>query len=125
MRYLLCFLVCLLAAPAFAAEPPREDGRYVVIISIDGFPGWALWDEQIPLPTIRRLASEGAHARVMAPSTPSVTWPNHTTVATGVHPEKHGLMYNGLLVRAGPGEPVHLDPRRDTADGAVLDEVLR
>jgi predicted AlkP superfamily pyrophosphatase or phosphodiesterase len=116
MRYQLWLLVCLVATPAFATGAPAADDRYVVIISIDGFPAWALWDEQVPLPTIRELARAGAHARVMTPSTPSVTWPNHTTLVTGVHPEKHGVLYNGLLVRAGPGEPVRVDPRRDKAE---------
>jgi hypothetical protein len=116
MRILLCLLVFLVTLPAAPAGAQGSDDRYVVIISIDGFPGWALRDEQIPLPNIRQLARDGASARGMTPSTPSVTWPNHTTMVTGVHPEKHGLLYNGMLVRGAAGEPVRLDPRRDKAE---------
>ena len=32
---------------------------------------------------------------------PVVTWPNHTTMVTGVRPAVHGVMWNGLLVRDG------------------------
>lgn len=72
--------------------------NYVVIISIDGVPSEALWDEQIPLNTIRSLALNGAWSQKFTPSTPTVTWPNHTTLVTGVHPEKHGVLTNGRYV---------------------------
>ena len=37
---------------------PTKD-RIVVVISLDGFPAYALDDPKIPLPTLRRLAKEG------------------------------------------------------------------
>jgi predicted AlkP superfamily pyrophosphatase or phosphodiesterase len=52
----------------------------------------------------------------MRVSNPSVTWPNHTTLITGVRPEKHGVLANGVLVRGGVGVPVAVDPRKDRAD---------
>ena len=39
----------------------------------------------------------------MKVSNPSVTWPNHTTMVTGVQPRRHGVLANGVLVRGGPG----------------------
>ena len=41
---------------------------------------------------------------------PAVTWPNHTSIVTGVTPAKHGLLYNGLPVRGGEGKPLRVEP---------------
>ena len=95
------------AAPALAA--PRR-GRHVVIISIDGFSAFSLRDETLPLPTVRRLARLGAAAGAMTPVNPTVTWPNHTSMVTGVTPARHGVLYNGLPVRPAPGAPLKVEP---------------
>ncbi|OGV58117.1 MAG: phosphodiesterase [Lentisphaerae bacterium RIFOXYA12_FULL_48_11] len=52
----------------------------------------------------------------MTVSNPSITWINHTTIATGVTPRKHGVLFNGLLVRRGPTLPPKVEPWRDKAD---------
>ena len=105
--------ICALATSVLGGPPAT---RHVVIISIDGFPAYLLNDVRQPLPTIRRLAATGAAAEGMHVSNPSVTWPNHTSLVSGVRPEKHGVLFNGVLVRAGAGEPVALDPKRDKTD---------
>ena len=46
---------------------------------------------------------------------PTVTWPNHTSMVTGVTPAKHGVVFNGLLVRE-PGVPPRVEPWRDRAE---------
>lgn len=102
----------LLAAPARAADAPAGE-RTVVIISLDGFPAWLWADPTLPVPTLRRLAAEGASAKAMEVSNPSITWINHTTMVTGVRPEKHGVLYNGLLVRQGPGKPPKIEQWAD------------
>src|SRR5262245_5930175 len=105
----LCFLasllVMLLSVPvAVSAAAPA---RHVIIISVDGLAAYLLDDPKAALPTIRKLARDGALAEGgMKVSNPSVTWPNHTTLVTGVRPEKHGVLANGVLVRSGPGVPV-------------------
>lgn len=74
--------------------------RHVVVISLDGYPAYALRDPQTPAPTIRRLIREGAWAPDgMTNVNPTVTWPNHTAMVTGVSPSRHGVIYNGLPVR--------------------------
>ncbi len=83
--------------------------RIVVVISLDGFPAYALDDPNIPLPTLRRLAKEGARAEAMVPVNPTVTWPNHTTMITGVNSAKHSVLYNGLALRS-EGVPVRVEP---------------
>jgi predicted AlkP superfamily pyrophosphatase or phosphodiesterase len=112
---LLSFCVALLlAVPAIVAQTPRRD-RHVIVISIDGLSAYSLADPLIPLPTLRALARDGAMAEAMLPVNPTVTWPNHTTLVTGVPPERHGLLYNGLPVRAGEA-PLPAPP----AAGAAL-----
>ena len=96
------------------ARSAQEEARHVVLISLDGFPSWALDDPQLPLPTLRQLASRGALAATMRPVNPTVTWPNHTSLVTGVTPAKHGVLFNGSLIRE-PGVPPRVEPWRDKA----------
>jgi predicted AlkP superfamily pyrophosphatase or phosphodiesterase len=102
---------------AAAAEGNRaEMNRHVVLITIDGFPATMLSDPKTSIPRIRELAAQGVVAEGMRVSTPSVTWPNHTTLVTGVHPQKHQVLYNGTLTRRGPDEPVAVEPKRTKAE---------
>jgi len=96
------------------AQAPRTgaSSNHVVVISLDGFPAWALDDPYLPVPTLRRLAREGAMAKSMRPVDPTVTWANHTSMVTGVSPAKHGVIFNGLLVRE-PRVPPRVEPWRD------------
>jgi predicted AlkP superfamily pyrophosphatase or phosphodiesterase len=108
--FALSAVLAIASRPIFAAPP----ARHVIIISVDGLAAYLLDDRKAALPTIRKLAREGAVANGgMKVSNPSVTWPNHTTLVTGVRPEKHGVLANGVLVRSAPGVPVFIDPRRD------------
>lgn len=119
MRYSVLMLAAWLALqalpPARAAEVPAKD-RIVIVMSIDGLPGYSLDDPRLPAPTLRRLAQEGAVAKGMRPVNPTVTWPNHTAMVTGVRPEKHQVLFNGLLVRPGAHEPVKVEPWRNKTE---------
>jgi predicted AlkP superfamily pyrophosphatase or phosphodiesterase len=98
-----------------SAESQRAGGsgsNHVVIISLDGFGAWALDDPFLPVPTLRRLAAQGAVARGMRPVNPTVTWPNHTSIVTGVSPATHGVLFNGILIR-DTGVPPRIEPWRD------------
>lgn len=108
---LACLAAATLLRPAGSAQGPP----HVVIISLDGFPAWALDDPHLPVPTLRRLGASGAVAAGMRPVNPTVTWPNHTSMITGVTPAKHGVLFNGLLVRER-GVPPRVEPWRDKAD---------
>lgn len=98
-----------------AAGADRPD-RHVVVICVDGLPGWLFDDPDASMPAIRALVSKGVRAKGMIPSNPSVTWPNHTSMTTGVRPERHGVLFNGVLERGGPGLPVKVNPRKDKKD---------
>jgi hypothetical protein len=109
--FLAAVILCgVVARPAARVEP--ASARHVVLISLDGFPAAALADPRTPVPTLQRLAREGAVAKALLPVNPVVTWPNHTTMVTGVRPAVHGVMWNGLLVRDGEGAP-RVEPWRD------------
>lgn len=74
-----------------------NQGPIVVLITIDGFPARALKDPRLPMPTLRTFMAHGAHAEAMLPINPAITWPNHTSLITGVNASKHHVMFNGLL----------------------------
>lgn len=115
MRFFLLLAVLLTSLRASAAPLPAKD-RIVILISVDGFPAWIWKNPNLPIPNLRKLAAEGAQAEAMTVSNPSITWINHTTLVTGVNPRKHGVLFNGLLIRGGPTEPLALEPWRDKAD---------
>lgn len=92
------------------------EDRHVVLITIDGFPARMFWDAKTPIPRIRQLAAEGVAAEGLRVSNPTLTWPNHTTLLTGVQAANHSVLFNGILLREGPGQPVKVDPKRDKAE---------
>jgi predicted AlkP superfamily pyrophosphatase or phosphodiesterase len=77
-------------APAVQAQDtgPRP---LTILISIDGFRSDYL--TRGVTPELARLAAEGATGP-MRPSFPSVTFPNHYTLVTGLHPDHHGIVGN-------------------------------
>lgn len=102
MKKTLIRLALLLLAGCASPPAPSTSSadRLVVLISVDGLPADALHDPTIHLPTLRRLAAEGATAEGMRCSFPTVTWPNHTTLVTGVSPARHGVLANSYFDRA-------------------------
>ena len=106
---LIAFCVGLLSATA-------STNHHVILITIDGLAAYYFTDPRAPIPTLRKLATNGAVAEGMHVSNPAVTWPNHTTLITGVPPRKHSVLFNGVLVRPGADKPVKIDPERDQSD---------
>lgn len=101
-------LLVLAFASSLSFAAPSKD-QHVILISIDGFPAWLWNDESLMVPNLRRLATEGASTKAMTVSNPSITWINHTTLVTGVNPRKHGVLFNGLLVRQGDNKPPKIE----------------
>ncbi|KAI8084628.1 alkaline-phosphatase-like protein [Halteromyces radiatus] len=64
----------------------------VILISLDGFKP-AYLDLGIT-PNLIQLANEGIQANYMYPSFPTLTFPNHWTLVTGMYPESHGIVAN-------------------------------
>ena len=100
-RWILPLCVTTLMSPRVAAgETPAADAnRIVVMISLDGLASFYLGDPIAEMPTIRALADAGTQAAMKA-SAPTVTWPNHTTLVTGVAPARHGVVGNNYFDRA-------------------------
>src|SRR5690606_10986775 len=96
----LCLALLLTACastPVQQAEPQAAlaaERPLVMLVSIDGFRADYL-DRGIT-PNLSRLAGEGATGP-MRPSFPSVTFPNHYTLVTGLHPDHHGIVGNNMI----------------------------
>ena len=104
----VAFVLCFSTA---SAAVHRQ--RTVVVISLDGFPAYALDNPRLPIPTLRKLAREGAAATAMQPINPTVTWPNHTTMVTGVDASRHQVLFNGLLTRHPADGSMTIEPWRN------------
>lgn len=104
----LLLLAALACSTASRPDPAAKD-RLVVLISVDGLAAFYLDDPKADLPTVRRMAREGARAEGMLCSFPTNTWPNHTTLVTGVPPGKHGVLANSYLDR-DTGKVISLIP---------------
>lgn len=91
------FLLSLLTTFAFSQS------KHVVIITIDGFRPDFYLNSSWHTPNIRKLMKEGVYAKGVNSVFPSMTYPSHTTIVTGVWPAKHGVYYNGLFEPNGPG----------------------
>ena len=72
-----------------------QKAHYVVLVSLDGFRwDYAKHDHAVNL---LALGKKGVWApEGMMPSYPSLTFPNHFTIVTGLYPEHHGLVANSF-----------------------------
>ena len=93
------------------------DGPPVVLwVNIPGFRGDYI--DKAETPFFDEMVSEGGATNKMRPSFPCLTYPAHTTMATGVSPDKHGITAD--RIRTGPGEVV----RNPTDDALLLAEPI-
>ncbi|MGH8085644.1 MAG: ectonucleotide pyrophosphatase/phosphodiesterase [Lysobacter sp.] len=97
------FIALVLSAciwlPADVAPPPAgavDAGQRpsVLLVSIDGFRADYL-DLGIT-PNLARIAATGTRAAWMNPSYPTLTFPNHYTLVTGLRPDRHGIVHNTM-----------------------------
>ncbi|MCX7357485.1 MAG: ectonucleotide pyrophosphatase/phosphodiesterase [Alphaproteobacteria bacterium] len=110
------FSALLLAACATsdASGPALAEGEPItILISLDGFRPDYL-DRGIT-PALSQLAADGVRAS-MRPSFPSVTFPNHYTLVTGLHPGRHGLVNNRMEDPQRPGVVFTLQDRNVASD---------
>ncbi|MET1054500.1 MAG: ectonucleotide pyrophosphatase/phosphodiesterase [Pedobacter sp.] len=72
----------------------QQKKPYVILISADGF----RYDyaKKYHAGHLLELSSNGVQAKAMIPSFPSVTFPNHYTLVTGMYPSHHGLVNNSF-----------------------------
>jgi arylsulfatase A-like enzyme len=80
----------LLAGSIYAAQP-------LVVISVDGLDNRYLGEADqrgLKIPTLRKLMREGQYSAGVIGVVPTITWPSHTTILTGVDPVVHGILSN-------------------------------
>jgi hypothetical protein len=98
----LIVLGALAISFGFVRAQTQPLATHVVLITIDGSRPDFYLDSGWHADNIRALMAEGAYAKGVNSVFPSMTYPSHTTIVTGVQPAKHGIYYN-----TGPGEKVY------------------
>jgi len=102
----IVFLAVLIIISGFRKVVRKPFKNYVLLVSLDGF----RWDycKIYNTPNLNRLTQEGVKAERLISSFPTVTFPNHYSIATGLYPDHHGLINNsfpapdlGLFYRMG------------------------
>lgn len=83
---MLVLLICMVGC-----SMPKKQEPYVIVLSMDGFR--SDYPQRAHTPTLDSLAKVGVCA-AFRPSFPSVTFPNHYSMATGLYPDHHGLVNN-------------------------------
>ncbi|KAL6712001.1 hypothetical protein ACN47E_003044 [Coniothyrium glycines] len=81
-----------------------------ILISLDGFRADFLYRNLTP--TLNQFIQEGISPKYMLPSFPSVTFPNHYTMATGMYPEAHGVVGNTFWDPELEKDFYYTDPER-------------
>ena len=72
----------------------EHDKPYVILISVDGF----RYDyaTKFEAKNLQQLAIKGVQAEWMIPSFPTLTFPNHYSMVTGLYPAHHGVVANSF-----------------------------
>ena len=90
-------------------RPEQRDKPYIVLVSLDGFKADYL--DRMPLPNLRRVMERGARAKAMVPVFPSLTFPNHYSLVTGMYPGRHGIVANRFYDPARKASYVYTDSK--------------
>jgi predicted AlkP superfamily pyrophosphatase or phosphodiesterase len=91
---ILLLTFALILASCFVCSSQEQDAPYLIVLSMDGF----RWDypDRVPTPNLARIARQGVKAKGIIPSFPTVTFPNHYSLATGLYPDHHGIVHNSF-----------------------------
>ncbi len=91
------YVLAMLLAGAGVASGHAADKAHLLVISIDGLrPDYVTEADQhgLKIPTLRKFLVEGVYAEGVIGVLPTVTYPSHTTLMTGVWPIEHGVFAN-------------------------------
>ena len=113
----LAILFLLSACASTAMAPPLTGPRpLTILVSIDGFRPDYLTERDAP--ALFALARRGTLApKGMKPSFPSLTFPNHYSLVTGLRPDRHGLVHNTFEAPDIPGVRFSLGAKDAVTDG--------
>ncbi len=101
-RFALIVLVLALAACTISPNRTTQRPAPLLLVSIDGFRADYL--DRGLTPTLQALAESGVRAEYMRPSFPSLTFPNHYALITGLRPDRNGIVANIMEDDRIPGE---------------------
>ena len=90
-------LLALSLALLTANTPAQQPHQPVLLISIDGMrPDYITQADEhhLRIVTLRRIMASGTYADGVTGVLPTVTYPSHTTIITGVWPAEHGILNN-------------------------------
>jgi len=87
---------------------------YVVLISIDGYR--SDFTELHDAKFLQSITKTGVRATYMDPAFPTLTFPNHYSIVTGLYPSHHGLVDNTYFDKAS-GEEYRMGNKKMVADG--------
>lgn len=101
--------------PRYAPFKTRSNGTHAfapttILLSLDGFR--ADFIHRGLTPALSSLIQQGVSPKYMNPSFPSLTFPNHYTLVTGMHPESHGIVGNSFFDPLTLKEFYYTDPAR-------------
>ncbi len=100
-RRALAAVLALVAAACASVSTAPPASRHLLLVSIDALRPEFYLDPSFEAPTLRALAAEGSHARAAESVFPTLTYPSHASIATGVRPARHGILFNLLFQHAG------------------------
>jgi predicted AlkP superfamily pyrophosphatase or phosphodiesterase len=99
-RLALLVAVALVVVAAPTGPRAQTSDPIVVLVSFDGWRSDYI--DRANVPNLKALAARGVRAKAMIPSFPSLTFPNHYTLVTGLYPSHHGIVANNFVE---PGFP--------------------
>lgn len=67
--------------------------KHLLVVSYDAF-FEDNWEKASKLPHLAKLIKNGAYSTELKSAYPSLTYVVHTTMVTGVYPDKHGIYHN-------------------------------
>ena len=106
----------LVAVPNPPNTAAQQAKHYVVLVSLDGFR--YDYSTKYGAKNLQAMAARGASAPDgMIPSYPSVTFPNHYTIVTGLYPDHHGIVANSFYDPARNESYSYTNPKT-TGDGS-------
>lgn len=99
IRFVCRFVVLVLVGTFALAGETSPRAEHVFIVSIDGGSPAAI--RQSKMPVLQNLRKQGACTWDAQTIMPSVTLPSHTSMLTGVRPDKHQITWNGWIPSKG------------------------
>src|SRR4051812_31594152 len=94
-------LVLYIGLLIIALNTKAQESKHVVLITIDGFRPNFYLDTSWQASNLGKLMKEGTHAMGVNSVFPSMTYPSHTSIVTGVRPAKHGIYFNAMFEPTG------------------------